>query len=171
MNRFRVGLSIALALSLASTPVRAQQTAGSAFAALRTDSTAWQRVLTYLVESLSGQLVSAATDTTPQPWHLKLSSDDPQRQLLLTQLRTVVRARQPVDADTLVRSLELGPLRIAGDTARVFVRFEEIRRCPGKAKTTGFSWTTTVFVPREPREKFWGTAASRITAVGDRVGC
>lgn len=170
MNLRSAGLSIALALSLAPTMVRAQKTSTSALAALSTDSTAWRRVLVYVVGALSGQLVDAATDPTAQSWKLQLPSD-PQRQLLLTQLRTVLRARQPIQGDTLVRSLELGPLVIAADTARVDVRFEETRKCPGTARTTGFGWTTTVLVPREPRKKFWGAAISRTTAAGDRVGC
>jgi hypothetical protein len=170
MNRRSISLSVALALSLAPTTVHAQ-TATKAFAELSTDSTAWQRVLAYVVGALSVPLVAAATDPTAQPWQLQLPSEDPQRQLLLTQLRTVLRTRQAIPADTLVRSLELGPLLIAGDTARVDVRFEEIRRCPGTARTTGFGWTTTVLVPREPRQKFWGAAFSRTTAAGDRVGC
>jgi hypothetical protein len=76
-----------------------------------------------------------------------------------------------VPADTVVRSLEFGPLIIAGDTARVDVRFDETRKCPGTTRTTGFGWNTTVLVPREPRLKFWGAALARTTLAGDRVGC
>jgi hypothetical protein len=164
-------VSIALALSLAPTTVRGQGTVPEAFAVLSTDSTAWQRVLAYVVGALSVQLVADATDLTAQSWKLQLPPEDPQRELLLRQLRTVLRARQPMPADTVVRSLELGPLLIAGDTARVDVHFEETRKCPGTARTTGFGWSTTVLVPREPRQKFWGAALSRTTATGDRVGC
>jgi hypothetical protein len=170
MKLRRTSLSIALALSLAPTTVRAQ-TATKAFADLSTDSTAWQHVLAYVVGALSVQLVAAATDRTAQSWKLQLPSEDPQRQLLLTQLRTILRARQPVPADTVVRSLEFGPLIIAGDTARVDVRFDETRKCPGTTRTTGFGWNTTVLVPREPRLKFWGAALARTTLAGDRVGC
>jgi hypothetical protein len=170
MNLRSTSLSITLALSLAPTTVRAQPTT-KAFAVLSTDSAAWQRVLTYVVGALSGQLVAAATDPTKQSWQLQLPSEDPHRQLILTQLRTVLRARQPLQADTLVRSLQFGPLLIVGDTARVDVSFEETRKCRGTARTTGFGWSTTVLVPREPRQKFWGAALSRTTSVGDRVGC
>jgi hypothetical protein len=171
MNLRSTSVSVALALSLAPTTVRAQETATKAFAVLSTDSAAWQRVLAYVVGALSVQLVAAATDRTAQSWQLQLPPKDPQRQLLQTQLLTVLRARQPMQVDTLVRSLELGPLLIAGDTARVDVRFEETRKCPGTARTTGFGWTTTVLVPRDPRQKFWGAALSRTTRAGDRVGC
>jgi hypothetical protein len=158
-------------LSLAPATARAQETAGQVFAAMRTDSTAWQHVLEYVVGALSVTLVSAAGDPTPQPWELQVPSDDPQRQLLLTQLRTILRARQTMPADTLVRSLKLGPLIVARDTARVDIDFEETRKCPGGTRTTGFGWMTTVLVSRDPRQKFWGQAFSRTTQHGDRVGC
>jgi hypothetical protein len=167
-----ITLSIVLALLLVEPrTLRSQQTASNVFAALSTDSTAWQSVLVYVVGALSAQLVSGATDPTPQPWRLQLPADDPQRQLLQAQLRTVLRARQVMPADTLVRSLDVGPLIISNDTARVEVRFGETRKCPGSGRTTGSGWSTTVLVPREPRQKFWGAAFSRTTMVGDRVGC
>jgi hypothetical protein len=171
MDRCTISLSIVLAFSLGPTTVRTQETANKAFAELATDSTAWQRVLAHVVGALSPQLVAAATDPAAQPWRLRLPSDDPQRQLLQTQLRTVLRAREAIPGDTLVRSLDLGPLLISNDTARVNVRFAETRKCPGSGRTTGFGWSTTVLVSREPRQRFWGAAFSRTTTVGDRMGC
>jgi hypothetical protein len=160
-----------VALSLAPAMARSQETASRVFPAMRSDSAVWQRILAYVVGALSVTLVSAAGDPTPQPWQLQLPSDDPQRQLLLTQLRTILRARQTMPADTIIRSLKLGELVIAGDTARVDVDFEETRKCPGGQRTTGFGWATTVLVPRDPRQKFWGQAFSRTTQAGDRIGC
>ena len=171
MDRRTISLSIVLALSLRPTTVRTQETVNKAFAELATDSTAWQRVLAHVVGALSSQLVAAATDPAAQPWRLRLPSDDPQRQLLQTQLRTVLRAREAILGDTLVRSLDLGPLLIFNDTARVDVRFAETRKCPGTGRTTGFGWSTTVLVPRVPRFRFWGAAFSRATTHGDRVAC
>jgi hypothetical protein len=171
MDLRTTSLSLVLALSLGPTTVRTQEPAKKAFAELSTDSTAWQRVLAHVVGALSSQLVAAATDPAAQPWRLRLPSKDPQRLLLQTQLRTLLRAREAIPADTLVRSLDLGPLLISNDTARVDVHFAETRKCPGTGRTTGFGWSTTVLVPRQPRQKFWGAAFSRSTTVGDRVGC
>lgn len=172
MNRRRISLSTTLALILVGPSVVHSQEAGSkSFQALRTDSTAWQRVLVYTVGALSSQLVKSGFDGTPQPWQIQLPTGDPQHQLIRMQLRTILRARQVMPGDTLVRSLEFGPLVIATDTARVEVRYEETLKCPGTGRTTGSGWTTTVLVPREPRQKFWGAAFSRTTTVGDRVGC
>jgi hypothetical protein len=172
MNRHSWSLLIALAWSIAGpTTARSQESASKAFAELTTDSTAWQRVLVHVVGALSAQLVEAATDPTAQPWQLQLPANEPQAQLLKSQLRTVLRARQVMPADTLVRSLDLGPLVIADDTARVEVRFTETRKCPGSSRATGFGWTTTVLVPREPARKLWGSAFSRTTLAGDRVSC
>ena len=95
----------------------------------------------------------------------------PQEALISAQLRTILRMRQVMPADTLVRSLEFGKLVITGDTARVDVRFTETRTCPGTGKTSGSSWSTTVLVPREPTQKFWGAGRSASTRVGDRLPC
>jgi hypothetical protein len=143
----------------------------SAFAALRTDSVAWQRVLTYVVSALSSELVGAAADTSAQPWHLRVPANEPQRNLLETQLRTILRARPVTSGDQIIHTLELGPLVIRDDTARVQVRVNETRRCPGTTRTTGSGWVTTVLVARHPQMKFWGAAFSRSTEVGDAVSC
>ena len=171
MNRILTCLSLALTFSVvAPSTLRSQQGAAATLAALTTDSTAWQRVIVYVVERLSGQLVNSATDPTAQPWELQLP-DDPQRALMQAQLRTILRARQIMPADTLLRSLKLGPLITSNDTARVDVDFEETRKCPGSSRTTGSGWSTTVLVPRDAQRKFWGAPISRATQHGDRVAC
>ena len=151
--------------------VRAQSEIDQTFARLRTDSAAWQSVLIYVVQQLSGELVRAASNPNPQPWEFHLPSDDPQRTLLYTQLRTLLRARQFMPSDSVTHTLEIGPLKITDDTARVEVRFSETRRCPDATRATGFGWSTTVLVPRLTKEKLWGAAFSRITSADDRVGC
>ena len=172
MSRHGVSFVLVAVLSTAlPTMARSQETSTKAFAALTTDSAAWQRVLVYVVGALAHTLVIAAADPAAQPWRLQLPSGEPEAQLLRRQLRTVLRARQVMPADTLVRSLELGPLLISNDTARVEVRFSETRRCPGSSRTTGSGWSTTVLIPREPTKKFWGTAFSRTMMAGDRVSC
>jgi len=172
MSPRRIGLSIALAIAVILPSVAySQQSASKVFAALTTDSTAWQRVLAYTVGELSSQLVESASDPTPQPWRLTLPSNEPQQALIRTQLRTILRVRQPMPADTVVRSLEFGSLVISADTARVEVHYAETRKCPGTGRTTGSAWSTTVLVPREPRQKFWGSARARAVVVGDRIPC
>ena len=155
--------------------LNAQNAIDRVVAGLSTDSAAWQRVLTYVVTALSGELVRAAADPSPQPWRFQLPSDEPQGTLLFTQLRTILRARQPMPSDSVVRSLEIGPLNIQNDTARVEVRFTETRSCPGAERATASAWWTTVLVPRatfeQSRQKPWAAAFSRSTAVGDRLGC
>jgi hypothetical protein len=164
-------LSIALVICfVAGEQLHAQEQTENAFAPLASDSTAWQQVLEYTVRALTHEIVSTSADPTAQPWRLQLP-DDPEKELLRTQLRNLLRARQVMPADTLVRSLTLGPLIIANDTARVEVAFEQTRKCPGTGRSTGYGWTTTVFVPRVTERKLWGTAFSRTTMVGDRVAC
>lgn len=170
--RPRTRLAVALTLIL-NGPHRleAQARPESAFVRLRSDSVAWQRVLGYLVSALSPELVRAAADASAQPWHLRVPPDDPQRNLLEAQLRTILRARPVASDDSVIHTLEVGPLSIVDDTARVQLRVDETRRCPGTTRTTGSGWMTTVLVPRHPQEKFWGAAFSRSTIVGDRVSC
>ena len=170
MKRF-INVSIVVAFALAVPSAAHAQAPRKEFVALATDSAAWQSVLMYTVEALTGVLVRSATDPTAQPWRLEFPSDDPQERLIRAQLRTILRMRQVMPADTLVRSLDFGKLVIAGDTARVDVRFTETRTCPGTGRTTGSGWSTTVLVPRDPIHKFWEAGRSRATAVGDRLPC
>jgi len=149
----------------------AQARPQSAFDRLRSDSVAWQRVLAYVVSALSSELVHAAADTSAQPWRLRVAPNEPQRHLLETQLRTILRARPVTSDDSVIHSLDVGPLSILNDTARAQVRVDETRRCPGATRTTGSGWGTTVLVPRHPQEKFWGAAFSRSTIVGDKAPC
>ena len=166
----RLSILLAIAVFLPG-PARAQQPTSKIFAALTTDSTAWQRVLVYTIGALSAEIVASATDPSPQPWLVKLPASEPQEQLIRTQLRTILRMRQVMPADTVVRSLEFGPLVITGDTAQVDIHYEQTRKCPGSARTTGSAWSTTVIVPRDPRQKFWGAARSLTGTVGDRLSC
>jgi hypothetical protein len=138
---------------------------------LTTDSAAWQSFLVYVVGAVGPQLVRAGNDASAQPWRVEVSSQEPQRQLLETQLRTILRARDATPHDSVTRTLEIGRLNVSNDTARVDVSFEETRKCPGSARTTGFGWSTTVLVPREPRFRFWLAARSKSTLAGDRVSC
>ena len=168
----RIGCTAALVLLLAGSRQSWGQTpARDAFAALRSDSVAWQRVLDYVIRALSPELVRAAADTAAQPWDLQLPPAEPQRQLLARQLRIILRARSITAADSVTHRLEIGALRIVNDTALVGVHMQETRRCPGTTRTTGFGWTDTVRVRRDPKQKFWGAAFSRMALAGDRVGC
>jgi hypothetical protein len=137
---------------------------------LATDSTAWQRVLVHVISSLSTQLVRSAADPSSQPYHIDLPANDPQRALLEVQLRSILRARPPADADTVVYSVSLGPLRIIGDTARVQFRTSVTKRCPASTRTTGWSNSEEVLVPRGPSGS-WGAARSARVLHGDSLGC
>jgi hypothetical protein len=165
-----IAITLALALGGANR-LDAQGRPDSPFERLRSDSVAWQRVLVYVVRAVSSELVRSATDTRAQPWVLRMPPSEPQRHLLEAQLRTILRARPVTSDDSVIHSLDLGPLSILNDTARVEVRVDETRRCSGTTRTTGSGWVTTVLVPRHPKEKFWGAALSHSTVVGDRVSC
>jgi hypothetical protein len=161
-----LGLLMALAIG-----AQAQTPARSPFAALATDSTAWQRVLTYIVSSLASNIVEASADSAPQPWTIRLPDAEPQRVLLERQLRTIFRARGPLPSDTVLRSLTVGPLVVVGDSGYVKVQFDLTQRCGGSARTTGYGNVDSVIVPRHSQMKAWGAARSAGILHGDRFGC
>jgi hypothetical protein len=168
-ERFRRTSLCVLGLVLCAPPVNAQGL--DRFAVLATDSVAWQRVLVYAVSTLASDLVATSADTSLKPWVIRLPTNEPQRALLERQLHLLLRARAPSPGDSVVRTLELGPLVIAGDSAAVRMTFDLTRRCPGSDRTSGYGNVATVVVPRHPQLRAWGAArAARITH-GDRVGC
>lgn len=159
-------------LMLTSThQLRAQTATPGPFAASRTDSVAWQRVLVYVTRVLASDIVRAATDPDAQPWDIRLPPAEPQRQLLERQLRTLLHARTPTLTDSVTRRVDIGKLRIVHDTALVRVQMDETRRCRGSTRTSGSGWVDTVRVPRDPVQKSWGAGRSRGVLVGDRFGC
>ena len=99
-----------------------QRPALNAMEALGTDSTAWQRVITFVASWHSVQFPRAATNVALQPWRIRLSAAGPQRALVDDQLRRVLRAREPVNGDSVVYARSLGALRIAGGSAHVKFR-------------------------------------------------
>lgn len=134
------------------------------------DSTAWQRVLTYVVEALGATIVRASVDTSLQPWHIRIPADDPQRPLLERQLMTILRARPVVERDTVVYTLELGRLNLQKDGAWVTVRTDVAQRCANSSQVAGYGNADSVFVPRA-WQGFWGAARSVGGMHGDRMGC
>lgn len=171
MSHLRTSLVVALLLTASGLAIprqgRGQVAAASPLEPLTTDSTAWQRVITHVVDMLSPQIVRAAADPAYQPWELHLPADEPQRLLLETQLRTILRARPATAADSVLYSLHLGPLRIDGDTARVHMQMTVTRRCPGIG---GWGNTLEILVPRG-QGHMWGVARAGIVAHGSRAGC
>jgi hypothetical protein len=134
------------------------------------DSTLWVRVLDHVVRSMSTYLVRTSVDSNPQPWQLTIPDDAPDRDRLLRQLRTVLRARPVQAGDTLVFTLSIGPLTITDDTARVTVTADFGKRCPGSDKLGGFTNTEHLTVPRHPQAG-WGAARSAGVMHGDRAIC
>jgi hypothetical protein len=134
------------------------------------DSTLWQRVLTHVVSSLSTYLVRTGVDANPQPWELSLPDNAPQRELLLHQLRTILRARAVTSSDTLIFVLIVGQLTLRNDTAHVTIRTDFGKRCPNSTAIGGFGNIDSVVVPRHPRAG-WGVARSVGVLHGDRAGC
>src|SRR4051812_10125007 len=134
------------------------------------DSTLWDRLLTHVVGSLDTYLVRTSADSNRQPWLLELPDNAPQPELLLRQLRTILRARPAAASDTLIFKLLVGHLTISNDTARIVIRTEFGKRCPQSDAIGGFGNYDSVVVPRLPR---YGWAVARSVAVrhGDRGGC
>ena len=167
------GLTLALVASgLLVVPVRALtgQQGPALPAQFFSDSTLWQRVVAHVVGSLSTYLVRTGVDSNPQPWQLVLPDSVPQRDLLLRQLRTILRARSVLSSDTLIFTLLVGQLTVSNDTARVTIRTDFGKRCRGSTAIGGFGNIDSVVVPRHPRAG-WGAARSVGVLHGARVGC
>jgi hypothetical protein len=140
-------------------------------ASFGTESTAWERILVYVVSSLSTHLVRTAGDTSLQPWKIVLPPDAPQREKLEAKLRTILRARPVLADDTVVYELEIGRLSIVKDTGRVSVRTDFARRCIiGKNQWTGYGNIDHVYVVLHP-QGVWSVARSEGISHGDRIGC
>jgi len=165
--------SILVAALLATTfqpsSVNAQTLPDALRASLRRDSTAWQRIIVYVVSSLSPHLVRTASDTARQPWRIALPPDAPQRRVLEAQLRTILRARPVLPEDTVAYELEIEPLVVVNDTGRVRVRTDFAQHCPGTSRSRGYANFDRVYIVRHPLG--WSIARSEGVLHGDRFGC
>jgi hypothetical protein len=139
-------------------------------AALASDSVAWERIAVYVVSRLSTHLVRTASDTSPQPWRITLPPAEPQGRLLEMRLETILRARPIRSDDSVAYELDISPLAIANDTARVTVRTDFKKRCAGSVWSGGYVNVDRVFVVRHPRG-FWSIARTEGVRHGDRFGC
>ncbi len=159
-----------VASTLHAISANAQERPNSLLAPFMSDSVAWQRILTYVVSSLSSHLVQTASDSSRQPWRISLPADEPQRALLEAQLRTILRARPVTPQDTVVYELEIGPFTVANDTGRVRVRTDFATRCPGSTRSAGYGNVDRVYVVRHP-PGIWSIARTEGVLHGDRLGC
>jgi hypothetical protein len=159
-----------VATTFHTSSVNAQARPGVLLAAFISDSVAWQRILIYVVSSLSPHLVRTASDTSRQPWRIGLPPDEPQRAVLEAQLRTILRARPVLPEDTVVYELEIGPFAVANDTGRVRVRTDFAARCSGTTRSAGYGNVDRVYVVRHP-PGVWSIARTEGVLHGDRVGC
>ena len=165
----RVALVALLLNSFSVDAVEAQARPSSLPAMFGSDSAAWERILVYVVSSLSTHLVRTASDTGRQPWRVVVSPEAP-REMLETKLRTILRTRQVQDNDTEVYELEIGPLLIANDTGRVRVRTDFAQRCPGTGRSAGYGNVDNVYVVLQP-PGLWSIARSEGISHGDRLPC
>ena len=170
MLRLRLGLALVSAglMAMSARPLSGQQPPALP-AQFFSDSTLWQRILTHVVSSLSTYLVRTGVDSNPQPWQLEIPDNAPQSELLLRQLRTILRARPPMSTDTLIFTLVVSLPSVNNDTARVTIRSDFGKRCRDGA-IGGFGNVDNVVVPRHPRAG-WGAARSTGVIHGARVGC
>ena len=159
-----------VALTFHASSVSAQPRRGALPTSFMSDSVAWERILVYVISSLSTHLVRTASDTSRQPWRIALPPDEPQRTMLAARLRTLLRARPVLPEDTVVYELEIGPLVVANDTGRVRVRTDFAKRCPGTSRSGGYGNDDRVYVVRHP-PGFWSIARTEGVLHGDRFGC
>jgi hypothetical protein len=166
-RRCRWWLAVFLIVSSGTTR---EASAQSTSAAVVADSAAWRQLLTYVVKQLADDIVAAARDSSPRAWRIVMPDSTPLLRAFASHLRMVLRARDPMDGDTEVRELVIGPLRVSGDTIRLQTRTSYTRVCPDGVSTTGFGNVEEPYVYRV-RGQFWSVARSDRVAHGDRLPC
>lgn len=145
---------------------RAEPTSGAV-----ADSMIWDRVLVHLWETFAHELRTASLDARPVAWTMSFPASGLPWARVEAHLRLALRARQPVPADSVVRTLEFGAITIANDTARVTIITDHALRCPGDERPGGWRNTHDVIVPYFRDGGTWGVARTRSVRHADRFGC
>jgi hypothetical protein len=169
--RWTVIIAALVALELPSSSLRAQATANSQ---QLPDSSVWRPILEYVVRSLSPYIARAATDTTLRPWNVRLPSSEAPWPMIENHFRSLLRARSVTNTDSIFYRLEVGPLSMVGDTARVNISIEQTKLCPGSGgRSGGYGNRDNVYVHRVMNGNlgWWSSARSDGIIHGDRFGC
>ncbi|MGH7460694.1 MAG: hypothetical protein ACREMA_06650 [Longimicrobiales bacterium] len=135
------------------------------------DTSAWRPLLDFVVTRLTQRLADSTADNRTNPWQLTLPSTLPRG--VANQLRIALRARDVTAQDAAYDVLELGPMDLAGDTARIRFVTGRTQRCPGTEQTTGYSNHEVVYVTRViiAGVPSWSSAMAVDGVHGDGLPC
>ena len=181
-GRMRSVLRVATLLAfLVATPLAAQRDPAQRAASqarfdslrvrARSDSAARMRVLEFMWERLAPHLLRAAMDTATQAWVFRLPAEDPLTPQVEAHLRTALRAREPLPADTAVFVLTLTPAVVAADTTRATLTLDYEHRCAPGARAGGWGTVYPLFAPRIGAGGPWGPARAPRIVEGARALC
>jgi hypothetical protein len=113
--------------------------------AAASDSALWQRVMDYAAIALEPQIRMATGDTARLPWILRIHANKRVRSRLESQLTTMLHARPVTRGDRSFHALDLGPVRVANDTA--YVHFAAGGTVRGAESSQDQTWARTSEVP------------------------
>lgn len=136
------------------------------------DTTVWRPLLDFVVTRLATHIAAAATGAPQKPWRMTFPTSGAPWPMVEAHLRTALRARRATPADSGFHVLEIGELRVSGDTAKVRLITGFTERCAG-GRRGGYGNTEDVYVFRAGMMgvTFWSGARSDGVIHGDRFGC
>jgi hypothetical protein len=165
---FRIGLFVIAGMSCARA-ASAQRTPNASDPPVLPDTSAWTPLLTGVVERLAPHVLRAATDGSAQPWRFTLPEDGLLWERVERHLRLILNARDVAASDSSYRRLEIGPLQLSGDSARVRLLVEVLWYCPPTDDTAGYRTSEILVSARLPAAgNRWGPARSMNVAHGDK---
>lgn len=137
------------------------------------DTSVWRPIIERIFESVTPFIARTATDTSIQVWLMRFPDSKPPWARLEKRLRAALRSRPPTAADSSYYELEVGPLVVTGDTARVKLRIGMTSLCPGSEHRGGYGNEEEIVTVKfkSAMLSFWSAARPRSILHGDSFGC
>ena len=137
------------------------------------DTSVWRPIVQHIFERVSYFIAGAATDSSIQVWSMTFPSEAGLWPRLHEHLQLALRSRMPTDADSSYYELEVGPLTISGDTARLKLHTGLMILCPGTERRGGYGNEEEIVIVKRRVAEFAAWRAVRPVPVehGDRFGC
>jgi hypothetical protein len=147
-------------------------------AAVVPDTTLASPLIRHIFSTVATYIARAARDTLSRPWHIELPDSEPPWPAVREHLYVSLRALPASATDSQFYHLSVGPVRVAGDTARSRFVWGLTRICPdstgdSSSRRGGYANVEEVYLIRSTHFGFtiWGQARSDHVIHGDLFGC
>jgi hypothetical protein len=142
------------------------------------DTTLASPVIRHIFSTVATYIARAARDSVSRPWRIDLPDAAPRWAAIREHLYVSLRAHPASAADSQFYHLSIGPLRVAGDTARSRFEWGLTRLCPTTTSDSisrrgGYANVEEVYLTRSTHFGFtiWSQARSDHIIHGDLFGC